>query len=158
MDRFAAPITATKLYKLLALYDFEHLIETGVPALDIEDYQAWENGPIPVTLYNEIKNSMGIDKYIVNVGYNDRVREIKNNGNPDMDYISARQKGILDKWLDELGDSSTERYIEASHAIMAWRKAWDRRAEGSRAEPMNYIDEFDENKIPESYYAYLECR
>src|SRR5947209_11343888 len=45
----------TKLYKLLYFLDFEHFKETGRSVTGL-DYFAWEMGPVPAALQNEIEN------------------------------------------------------------------------------------------------------
>jgi uncharacterized phage-associated protein len=43
-----------KLFKLLNLLDFEHFRQTGKTVTGL-DYSAWDNGPVPSALYEEIK-------------------------------------------------------------------------------------------------------
>lgn len=45
----------TKLFKLLYFLDFEHFKETGRSVTGLE-YQAWEMGPVPVALQEEIEH------------------------------------------------------------------------------------------------------
>ncbi|MDI9313580.1 MAG: Panacea domain-containing protein [Hydrotalea sp.] len=150
-------ITSMKLYKLLALYDFQHLREVGVPALDIGDYYALQNGPVPSSLYDEIKVNNGTNQYKVISGYKDS-KLIENIGEPDMDYISKSQQKIIDNWLFLLQKKATESYIEVAHEeIKAWSKAWKNRGAAVKRAQMKYIDEFEKD-VPENYYAYLETR
>lgn len=44
-----------KLFKLLYFLDFQHYQEVGRSVTSLE-YFAWKMGPVPVTLFNEIKN------------------------------------------------------------------------------------------------------
>lgn len=154
-DRFSKPITATKLYRLLAFYDFSHFRRTGYPALFIYDYQAWKNGTISASLYIEMRECRGTDKYSVSIGRNDNVREISNIGLADLDYISSMQLRLLDSWFYVLGDSSTEYYRGSPRYLTAWRVAWHRRSKGSSYEPMSYTDECP---APKTLHAYLETR
>ena len=43
-----------KIFKLLFLLDFQHFEATGLPVTDSE-YSAWDFGPVPVELFEEIK-------------------------------------------------------------------------------------------------------
>jgi len=43
----------TKLFKLLFLYDFAHVKETGIPATNL-NYFAWPKGPVPNELFSKI--------------------------------------------------------------------------------------------------------
>lgn len=45
----------TKLFKLLACADFDHVKETGKSITGLE-YYAWKNGPVPKELFLEMKN------------------------------------------------------------------------------------------------------
>ena len=45
----------TKLFKLLYLLDFEHFRDIGKSVTGLE-YYAWENGPVPKALYNEMRS------------------------------------------------------------------------------------------------------
>jgi uncharacterized phage-associated protein len=49
-----------KLFKLLNLLDFEHFRQTGRTVTGLK-YSAWENGPVPPALYQEIKNGIKAD-------------------------------------------------------------------------------------------------
>lgn len=45
----------TKLFKLLACADFDHVKETGKSITGLE-YYAWKYGPVPKELFSELKN------------------------------------------------------------------------------------------------------
>lgn len=45
----------TKLFKLLNYLDFLHYQKTGRSVTELK-YEAWEKGPVPVDLFNELKN------------------------------------------------------------------------------------------------------
>ncbi len=45
----------TKLFKLLYALDFEHFRETGKSVTGL-NYKAWDKGPVPETLYHEMKS------------------------------------------------------------------------------------------------------
>jgi uncharacterized phage-associated protein len=49
-----------KLFKLLNLLDFEHFRQTGRTVTGL-NYSAWDNGPVPPALYEEIKDGIKDD-------------------------------------------------------------------------------------------------
>ena len=51
-----------KLLKLLYFFDFQHFKETGRSVTGME-YFAWPMGPVPTSLYEEIKNRINLKKF-----------------------------------------------------------------------------------------------
>lgn len=51
-----------KLLKLLYFFDFQHFKETGRSVTGME-YFAWKMGPVPTSLYEEIKNRINLKKF-----------------------------------------------------------------------------------------------
>lgn len=53
-EKAGRPISQTFLYKLLAYVDFTSLKKYGIPTLGLK-YVAMDRGPVPIEIYNEIK-------------------------------------------------------------------------------------------------------
>ncbi|MDI9348135.1 MAG: Panacea domain-containing protein [Methylacidiphilales bacterium] len=149
-------ITQQLLYKLLSFYDFKHLREVGIPALNLK-YLALEKGPVPQTLYDEIKSIKSTDKYTVqSATWNDQVREITPNGQPNLDLLSKYQLELLDNWLFIIEGHSTSTVREATHEqISSWRRAWNNKEANSKSAQMTYEDEFDSSEsYPDAFIFY----
>ncbi|ULH29550.1 Panacea domain-containing protein [Leptospira weilii] len=53
-EKAGRPISQTFLYKLLAYVDFTSLKKYDIPTLGLK-YVAMDRGPVPIEIYNEIK-------------------------------------------------------------------------------------------------------
>lgn len=135
--RARRPLFQTMLYKIMAMYDFRVLREMGRPALEIE-YKAMDRGPVPTQLYNkEIKN----DKFKMTKGDGNKVT-VEAVGKADLDYISEKEREILDGVIEILGEANAQMASDASHEdIRSWKKKYDQNRNGI----MDYADEFAEN-------------
>ncbi|WP_420263986.1 Panacea domain-containing protein [Candidatus Magnetominusculus dajiuhuensis] len=106
----------TKLCKLMYYLDFLHFKETGRSVTGM-DYDAWNFGPVPTTLYDEISNL----KLKPDLRESISIRTINNftvmkarkpfNGL----HFTKREKRILEKVAFIFEEAKTEDIVEASH-------------------------------------------
>ena len=151
-------LTQQKLYKLIALYDFQHLKEAGFPALGIS-YLAMEQGPVPNEIYGEANKCESTEEYMFKKGWKENVREVIPKGAVDLKYLSTFQKKLIDRWIEILIESSTDVFSELTHnEIKSWNKAWSNKEDGKNSAKMDYIDEFEEGEVPEEYLIYREAQ
>ena len=132
----------TYIFKYIALFDFAVLKATGKPALDTE-YAAFENGPVPVNLYDHI-DEYESDYFSVEEDRNgNHYIEPKN---IDLDYFSGYEKDQLEKIAKEYITKKvdTNDLIDLTHEkIRSWKVAWENRGTARRF-PMDYTDEFED--------------
>ena len=141
VKRARKPAYQTYVYKYLALFDFRVLERTGKPALDWE-YEAYERGPVPKRLYDS-RHGHSTNCYDLKPeGENSIIVVAKKR--PDMRYFSIQEMEVLNEILEEWAHPwvTTDDLNEASHSILAWQKAWQRRGTMSKA-PMSYDDNFE---------------
>lgn len=134
------------IYKFLALLDSRILRKTGTPCLGL-DYSAMEMGPVPMQLYEEIKEKQAFVKgKVCFQSYADRVY-VTNTEEPDLDFFSDIELSEMDALLEEvvqpainIGDVIEKAHEEIRSWKVAWRKA---KGEGKNIMLMDYADEFD---------------
>lgn len=109
----------TKLFKLLYYLDFMHFRETGRSVTGL-DYYAWDFGPVPKKLYDEINNPPADLKENVFIpakaDKNDKsFVEIKAKKKFDDKYFTKRELRIMEKVACIFKDAKAEDIMEASH-------------------------------------------
>lgn len=117
----------TKLFKLLYYLDFMHFRETGRAVTGL-DYYAWDYGPVPKTLYDEINNPTPDLKENVFIptkaDKNDKsFVELKAKKKFDNKYFTKRELRILKNVAFIFRDVKAEEIMEASHLP---NHPWDR--------------------------------
>lgn len=117
----------TKLFKLLYYLDFMHFRETGRAVTGL-DYYAWDYGPVPKTLYDEINNpSPDLKKNVfipTKADKNDKsFVELKAKKKFDNKYFTKRELRILENVAFIFRDVKAEKIMEASHLP---NHPWDR--------------------------------
>lgn len=117
----------TKLIKLLFLLDFEHFKETG-RSVTGQDYYAFELGPVPGSLYEEINNDIGEDlagaidiRPEQSYGYTRQTIVPKRD--PDRDCFSKRELRILETLAKQYSTHTATQMVEVTHAESG---VWDR--------------------------------
>jgi len=122
--------TQTYLYKYLALFDFEMLIKTGRPTLDLE-YMAMERGPVPIEIYKQRSDYETELFKFVPQEKNSNVIIVKTKGrDPDLEYFSEAEIEEMKRIVEIYMDTSVDTNIlsGASHDVIApWEKAWHRK-------------------------------
>ena len=144
----------TMLYKILALYDFRILRETGRPSLDLK-YLAMDHGPVPKELFSnwdkcgfqKVSHASKIDK----VSGKEQIT-ISAVEEPDLDYISEYEKEILDELLGRYARPSVNT-AQVSRIAHKEIKSWDKKYKENPNAVIDKLDEFpgvlekEENKL-----------
>lgn len=127
-----------KLFKLLFYFDFNHLKETG-RGVTHTDYVAWKFGPVPKTLYEELKNdrvpedfkdALALERAKDEDG-NETIKFIAKRA-PDMSVFTPRQKKILNDLVETFRDTTAKTMIEATHEPRSpWQKTLKAKGEGA---------------------------
>jgi len=134
------------IYKLLALLDFRILKKTGTPCLGL-DYSAMEMGPVPIQLYEEIKNKQAFVKGKICFHSDAGKVYVTNTEEPDLDFFSDTELSEMDTLLEEIvrPGMKIEDVIKKTHEeIRSWEIAWKKaKDEHKNIMPMDYADEFD---------------
>lgn len=147
------PITQMKLWKYLAFFEAEVVKKTGVPPLELK-YQAWEWGPVPVELRENIKSSQFhselVEYTVKNEGVSTQITFYPAKGNEyDLDYFSENEIEEMFRLIEIFADRFVKAsdMSESSHQeIMSWRRAWKNRG-NAKSVPMDFRDEFPGNVL-----------
>lgn len=109
----------TKLLKLLYFLDFIHFKEIGRPVTGLV-YKAWRRGPVPSSLYGEIKyeqqpdfkSKVQLKKVIIN---DKPALNFVAVGKPDLSIFTRREKRILKELTKKYFKSNAEDMVEETH-------------------------------------------
>lgn len=138
----------TKLLKLLYFLDFRHFKQTGKSVTGL-DYYAWDMGPVPRDLYNEL-DDMKPDlkaaiKLLSKEGYQKYIPKKKFNS----EYFSKREARLLENISYIFKDAKADEMIESTHLE---NEPWDKTLkEKGRLEKIDYMLSID--KIDNSLSA-----
>lgn len=143
-EKAGRPISQTFLYKLLAYVDFTSLKKYGIPTLGLK-YVAMDRGPVPIEIYNEIKEQ---NKFITFEVIDKKtetypMKLIEPLIKADLDYFNQDDVDMMRSIINEhVNDSSkAEDISNRSHDdIKSWKKAYYGNGPDS---PMDYADEFE---------------
>ncbi len=130
------------MYKILAFFDFKCVAELGKPCTEL-DFRARKMGPVPEELYNDSDFENSLKEFFITIKDGSK-KQYKCNCQPDLDYISPKEKEILDCVIDRFltENIGAKKASDLSHEeIRAWQKAYDRTPNSQ----MLYADEFDRN-------------
>ena len=117
----------TKLYKLLYYLDFRHYKETGRSVTGL-DYFAWEKGPVPAKLQEEIENpkedftaKLGVEIQATKKG---KTVYLKPKAKFDPSYFSKRELQLLKDIACCYDMSNTQEMVDQTHLeSQPWRLA-----------------------------------
>jgi uncharacterized phage-associated protein len=113
----------TKLMKLLYFLDFIHFKQTGKSVTGL-DYFAWERGPVPKALFEEISGDMKPDmKSAIIVFPTESFQQIRSKKKFDDRYFSKRELEILENISFIFKDAQADDMIESTHLK---NEPWDR--------------------------------
>lgn len=105
----------TKLYKLLYYLDFTHFRETGRSVTGL-NYFAWDRGPAPRQLHNELENPPSdLLNYIALIKTDKSFIDIKAKKKFSAKYFSKREMRLLDQLCLIFKEARADDMIEASH-------------------------------------------
>jgi len=158
----------TKICKLLYFFDFKHFKQTGYPSIGLQ-YFAFEKGPVPKSLWLEVKDCKVPDDFkekLALLSYKDEYDpnfkeiEFKAIQSPDMSVFTPREKKILEELAFVYKDVKAKEISEISHLK---NQPWDitKKEKGINA-PIDYLlaldndDEVDKEEAKESLKEHFE--
>lgn len=143
---FAANVknpSKVKIFKLLYFLDFEHFKQTGRSVTDL-DYYAYDFGPVPKELYQEIGNNEPPDDFspffdIVEFASEETGKKggmFKAKQKANLKVFSPREQEILKRLVEIYQDVDAKLISEVSHLK---NHPWDKtRKEKGRLEKIDY--------------------
>ena len=113
----------TKLLKLLYFLDFSHFKETGKSVTGME-YFAWEMGPVPKALFEELTNNMKPDmKKAIHELPGEGFQQIRPKKNFDEKFFSKKELALLEKISFIFQEAQADGMVESTHLK---NEPWDR--------------------------------
>ena len=135
-------VTKTKLMKLLFYSDSKHFQQTGRSITGLI-YEAWEYGPVPRSLFNELNNLPEDLADSINITQQDKGVKITNKKDVNLSFFTKREKKILEEILFIFKNSDSELISQASHFYNGpWEKTKSQK--GLNAE-IDYLLSIDSN-------------
>ena len=137
----------TKIYKLLSFLDFEHYKAVGQSVTSL-GYKAWDRGPLPPALDNEIKNGVKPDMAAVlrfeqHPYANDKeFYKVVVTNLPDnyLDYFSPRQKKIMKSLAEKHKYDTADQMVKTSHeSDRPWHRVWVEQKRKYEEIPYDYV-------------------
>lgn len=111
----------TKLFKLLYLMDVAHYQQTG-RSMTGQDYYAWQLGPVPLTLDNELDNEELTENSIwdsIELSPEREINYLRLKVVPkkkfDSDHFTKREINILAELAGKYRDSTAKEMVEITH-------------------------------------------
>ena len=116
-----------KLFKILYFAELKHLAKYGRPIVG-DQYAAMEDGPVPSTIYDFLKQAGNIFRASKFKAFFDVsvLRTVQPKTEPDMDQFSETDIACLDQSIEENKKLSWAELKAKSHDF-AWTKAWSKR-------------------------------
>lgn len=138
----------TKLLKLLYLLDFCHFKQTGKSVTGLE-YFAWEKGPVPVTLYEELSGKMNPDlKEAINIVQIDDFQKIAPKKKFADKYFTKREREVMAHIALIYRDAKAQDMIEVTHfKNEPWHKTLKEKGPFKKIDYMLSIDDM-KNSLP----------
>lgn len=145
-----------KLMKLLYFLDFYHFRETG-KSVTGQKYYAWQMGPVPVEIYNEISSPKNDFSAALSIKNNGEFCSITPKKNFDSKYFTKREIRILENLIYIFKEAKADDMIESSHLH---NSPWDRtKKEKGMQQHIDYmlaIDCSENSLLPEDVIARLK--
>jgi len=134
-----------KLFKIMYFAQRESLASYGLPIME-DTFRARQRGPVPTLTYKVIKIKEMQDDIDENSDLYDFAKsiDIKNKKvialeEPDMDYLSVKDREIIDSIISRYGDKSSEELSEISHDAI-YKKVMENAAEDPQKDIFSLID------------------
>ena len=114
----------TKLLKLLYFLDFSHFKQTGKSVTGL-DYFAWEMGPVPKDLFEELTDHMKPDMRasIHDLPAGEGFQQIQPKKKFDSQYFSKKEIKLLENLAFIFEDAKADTMVESTHLK---NEPWDR--------------------------------
>ncbi|MBW2616686.1 MAG: SocA family protein [Deltaproteobacteria bacterium] len=127
----------TKLLKLLYFFDFFHFKETGKSVTGL-DYFAWEMGPVPNDLFEELSYNMKPDmKNTIHDLPEEGFQQIRPKKKFDDKYFSNREMNLLEKIAYIFKEAKADTMVESTHLK---KEPWDKTLrEKGKFEKIDYM-------------------
>jgi uncharacterized phage-associated protein len=128
----------TKLLKLLYFLDFKHFKETG-KSVTGQDYYAWDMGPVPKAVFEEISSAMRPDMQaaIHPLPAGEEFQKILPRQAFDGRYFSKREMRLLKDIAFIFRDAKVHEMVESTHFE---NEPWDRTIkEKGRLQKIDYL-------------------
>lgn len=144
-----------KLFKLLNFLDFEHYRQTGIGVTGLK-YEAWEKGPVPRELWNEIQHNpkndflAAVSVSVVRDELTDvpSRRDFKPRNRFDQKYFTKRELQIMERLVLFFRDLTADKISQYSHTKgMPWSKVYTKNKQTTAVIP--YELALESNKIVE---------
>lgn len=130
-----------KLMKLLYFLDFYHFKQTGKSVTGL-DYFAWQMGPVPQVLFEEISNKMSPDLQeairLVPLG---KMQKIVARRKFDEEYFTKRETRLLENLAEIFYEAKADQMIEVSHLPnQPWEKTLQEKGERAKIDYLLAVD------------------
>ena len=132
----------TKLLKLLYFLDFKHFKQTGKSVTGL-DYFAWQMGPVPKELFEELSGNMKLDMKaaVYDLPKGDGFQQIRPKKRFDSQYFSEREMKLLDDISFIFQDAKADAMVESTHLRNEpWDKTLNEKGEFQKIDYMLAID------------------
>ena len=119
----------TKLFKLLYLLDFEHFRQTGRSVTGL-NYYAWDKGPVPTSLYYEMKSPKKdlAEKVTIEskeTKHENPIQLTSAKTNFDSTHFSKRELHILESLSKQFRYITADKIAERTHLVNEpWHKVF----------------------------------
>lgn len=136
-----------KLLKLLYFFDFQHFKETGRSVTGME-YFAWPMGPVPTSLYEELKNRTKLkkffsfipEKFLDSEFTREKAVRLRPKLNFDKSLFSKREIRIMNELIELYKDITAKDMTKASHDRgRPWYKVFKEEKKPQQLIPYEYI-------------------
>lgn len=105
----------TKLLKLLYFLDFSHFKQTGKSVTGL-NYFAWEMGPVPKELFEELSDNMSFDmEAAIHKLPTEGFQQIRPKKKFDDSYFSKREMKLLENISYVFKDAQADAMVESTH-------------------------------------------
>jgi uncharacterized phage-associated protein len=140
----------TKLLKLLYFLDFKHFKQTAKSVTGL-DYYAWEKGPVPKKLFEELSGNMKPDmrESIQNIIISESFQKITAKKKFDDQYFSKREMRLLGEIAYIFKDAKANDMVESTHLF---NEPWEKtKNEKGLFSPIDYMLAVDSDIYSLSY-------
>jgi uncharacterized phage-associated protein len=131
-----------KLLKLLYFLDFRHFRQTGRSVTGLQ-YSAWQFGPVPDKLYNELSETMPADlSDMIQVVKKGDFHQIVPKKSFCKEWFTNREIKIMDDLIYIFKDSRAEDMVESTHLKHTpWDKTIQEKGQFSHIDYMLILDD-----------------
>ena len=151
-----------KLLKLLYFFDFQHFKETGRSVTGME-YFAWPMGPVPKSLYEEIKKQTKLKKFFkfipqgfLDPEFSDKTIKLSPKIEFDERLFSKREIHIMNDLVLIYKDVKAKNITEASHDKKSpWYKVFKKENRKQQIIPYEYILDDSSNSVSKDFVKEL---